>query len=179
MSLTKPDLRKRIRQHRQTMSMEQIAKKSRDLCEMVCATQLYRDARTVYGYLPFRQEVDLRPLLERAMAEGKAVALPKCSGQQMCFIRMKDLTLVQFGAFGAPEPVADAPVDQDAEALVILPGLAFDHQGFRVGYGGGFYDRYLADHPHHPTIGLCFDFQLLEALPRDAHDIPADMVFWT
>jgi len=79
------------------------------------------------------------------------------------------------GAYGIPEPVDDGPEADDPAALVLMPGLAFDPQGHRLGYGGGFYDRFLAAEPH-PTIALCYAFQLLPRLETEAHDIPVDAV---
>ena len=113
--------------------------------------------------------------LRRAQADGKRVAVPKVYGDEMRFLWLDDLQQVAPGAYGIPEPIADGPVAMDETALVLMPGLAFDPEGRRLGYGGGFYDRYLAAHPH-PTIALCYDFQLLPHLDAAAHDIPVDAV---
>jgi 5-formyltetrahydrofolate cyclo-ligase len=96
----------------------------------------------------------------------------------MRFIYLEDLTAVEKGYAGIPEPVADGPVAEDTTALVLMPGLAFDAQGHRIGYGGGFYDRFLEDEPNHPTLALCYDFQMLEHLETEAHDIPVNCVLW-
>ena len=82
------------------------------------------------------------------------------------------------GYCGIPEPIADEPVADDKTALVLMPGLAFDPQGHRMGYGGGFYDKFLEKEPNHPTIALCYGFQMLEHLETEAHDIPVDTVLW-
>lgn len=144
---------------------------------MVLATEKYHQASTVYGYLPFNQEVDLTALLQQALADGKQVALPKCYGREMRFILLNDLSAVQRSTLGAPEPIMDFPIARDETALIILPGLVFDSRGYRIGYGGGYYDRFLANEPTHPTIGLCYDFQLLEQLTPEEHDIPVQTVF--
>lgn len=173
----KQQLRAAVRQKKAAMAPEEIAEKSRQLCQLVLRSEAYRRSRSIYGYLPFNQEVDLRPLLFQAMADGKQVALPKCFGREMRFILMQDLTCVRKSAIGAPEPLADRPVARDKSALVIVPGLVFDRQGFRIGYGGGYYDRFLAEEPEHPTISLCYDFQLIHRLEPEPHDIPVDRVF--
>ena len=173
----KQALRAAVRQQKKAMTPEDIARRSGILCRMVLQTKQYLEASTVYGYLPFNQEVDLTPLLRQAMADGKQVALPKCYGKEMRFIRMSDLTRVRPGAIGAPEPVEDSPVAADPSALVIVPGLVFDRNGFRIGYGGGYYDRFLSAEPNHPTISLCYDFQLTDCLEPEPHDIPVDTVF--
>jgi 5-formyltetrahydrofolate cyclo-ligase len=69
-------------------------------------------------------------------------------------------------------------VADDETALVLMPGLAFDPQGHRVGYGGGFYDKFLAKEPGHPTVALCYEFQVFDALEVDDYDIPVDLVIW-
>ena len=117
-------------------------------------------------------------MLERALAEGKRVAVPKVYGEEMRFIWMTDLSQVDKGYSGIPEPVADGPVADDPHALVLMPGLAFDPQGHRIGYGGGFYDRFLAQEPEHPTVALCYEFQMLEKLETEDFDIPVDLVLW-
>ena len=80
--------------------------------------------------------------------------------------------------YGIPEPIADDPVADDETALVLMPGLAFDPQGHRIGYGGGFYDKFLAADPGHPTLALCYAFQMLPHLETEEFDIPVDTVLW-
>lgn len=177
MNPTKAELRSAVRRRKQTMTAEDIRTRSGKLCSLVLQTEAYRTCKTIYGYLPFNQEVDLLPLLQRALADGKQVALPKCFGREMRFILVSDLSRIQYSPFGAPEPVDDTPKARDGSALVIVPGLVFDRQGYRIGYGGGYYDRFLALEPGHSTIALCYDFQLQDALEPESHDIPVDMVF--
>lgn len=176
--MDKKELRAMIRQKKRAMSEEQILRKSARLGELFAQAPLYRQADTVYGYLPYNQEVRTVPMLERALKDGKRVAVPKVCGDEMVFIYITDLSLVEKGYAGIPEPVADGPVARDETALVLMPGLAFDAQGHRIGYGGGFYDKFLQREPTHPTLALCYDFQLLERLETEDHDIPVDCVLW-
>ena len=117
-------------------------------------------------------------MLEQALKDGKRVAVPKCYGDEMKFIYLDDLTLVEKGYAGIPEPIADGPTGDDETALVLMPGMAFDAQGHRIGYGGGFYDKFLASEPNHPTLALCYSFQMLPSLETESHDIPVDHVIW-
>ena len=174
---SKTEIREAVRRCKQSMTPEDICTRSHDLCQRVLQTEAYRNSKTIYGYLPFNQEVDLFPLLQKALDDGKQVALPKCFGKEMRFIQISDLARIQYSRFGAPEPIDDFPVACDDSALVIVPGLAFNIQGYRIGYGGGYYDRFLAKEPTHPTIALCYDFQLCDALEHEIHDIPVDTVF--
>ena len=106
------------------------------------------------------------------------MAVPKCYGDEMRFIWMDDLSKVEKGYAGIPEPIADDPVADDETALVLMPGLAFDPMGHRIGYGGGFYDKFLAKEPGHPTLALCYDFQMMDHLETEEFDIPVDRVIW-
>ena len=176
--MDKKTLRKKIREQKRAMTPQRIEEASRKLGELFRATELYRNAKTIYGYLPYNQEVRTVPMLEQALADGKRVAVPKVYGDEMKFIYLTDLTQVAEGYAGIPEPVADGPVGDDPTALVLMPGLAFDKEGHRIGYGGGFYDKFLAQEPNHPTIALCYDFQMVSKLPTEEFDIPVDSVLW-
>ena len=174
--LDKKALRREIGAKKRAMSAEEIERASARLAEKFFQTELYRQAKAIYGYLSYNQEVRTEPILRRAQADGKRVAVPKVCGDEMRFLWLDDLQQVAPGAYGIPEPIADGPVAMDETALVLMPGLAFDPEGRRLGYGGGFYDRYLADQPNHPLVALCYSFQLLDHLETEAHDVPVDLV---
>ncbi len=176
--MDKKELRARIREQKRAMTENEIDGKSALLGLKFRASGLYARAKTVYGYLPYNQEVRTVAMLQQAMRDGKRVAVPKVFGDEMRFIYMEDLTAVEKGYAGIPEPVADGPIAADPTALVLMPGLAFDAEGHRIGYGGGFYDRFLEKEPNHPTLALCYDFQMLEHLDTEEHDIPVDQVIW-
>ena len=176
--MDKTSLRKQIREQKRAMTHRQIEIASQKLCQLFLTSELYRQAKTIYGYLPYNQEVRTVPMLEQALADGKRVAVPKVYGDEMKFIYLTDLTQVETGYAGIPEPVEDGPVADDPTALVLMPGLAFDREGHRIGYGGGFYDKFLAAEPTHPTLALCYGFQMVEQLPVEEFDIPVDVVLW-
>ena len=176
--MDKQALRRQIREKKRAMTRQEICDASRRLAEQFFACDAYRNAKTLYGYLPYNQEVRTVPILQQALRDGKRVAVPKVYGDRMRFIYLTDLSAVETGYAGIPEPVADGPVADDPTALVLMPGLAFDRQGHRIGYGGGFYDRFLAQEPDHPTVALCYEFQVLETLDTEEFDIPVDCVLW-
>ena len=176
--MDKKELRRQIRELKRAMTNEQIDAASARLGELFLNCPQYKQAKTIYGYLPYNQEVRTVPMLEQAMKEGKRVAVPKCYGDEMRFIYMDDLSKVEKGYANIPEPIADDPVADDKTALVLMPGMAFTKDGKRMGYGGGFYDKFLASEPDHPTVALCYDFQMVEDLPTEEYDIPVDCVLW-
>ena len=163
--MDKLQLRRSIRERKRAMTEEEIVSRSQKLAELFLASDAYKNATTIYGYLPYNQE-------------GKKVAVPKCYGSEMEFIYLDDLTKVEKGYSNIPEPIEDGPIARDKSALVLMPGLAFDPQGHRIGYGGGFYDKYLSAEPGHPTLALCYEFQMLPHLETEEHDIPVDTVLW-
>ena len=176
--MDKKALRREIREKKRAMSQAEIISRSEKLGELFLKSQAYQNAKTISGYLPYNQEVRTVPMLEQALRDGKRVAVPKIYGDTMRFLYLEDLSKVEKNDMGIPEPVADTPVAEDKTALVLMPGLAFTKQGDRMGYGGGFYDRFLAGEPDHPTLALCYDFQIVDSLPTEEFDIPVDTVLW-
>lgn len=174
--MDKKELRRQIREQKRAMTEAEINAASAKLGELFCSCRQYKDAKTIYGYLPYNQEVRTVPMLEQAMRDGKRVAVPKCYGEEMRFIYMDDLSKVEKGYANIPEPIADEPVADDPTALVLMPGLAFTEDGKRMGYGGGFYDKFLASEPNHPTVALCYEFQMVDYIPTEDYDIPVDCV---
>lgn len=177
--MDKVQLRSYIRTKKRAMTEEQILFASQQLGNQFFNHPLYMNAKTIYGYLPYNQEVRTVPILEQALRDGKRVAVPKVYNDEMKFIYIDDFTLVSKGYAGIPEPIADEPVANDDTALVLMPGLAFDMDGHRIGYGGGFYDRFLAMEPNHPTLALCYDFQVFPRLDTEEFDIPVDCVIFS
>lgn len=176
--MNKKEMRAFIRSKKRAMTENEIVSASRNLGVLFRESELYRKAKSIYGYLPYNQEVRTVEMLEQAIADGKRVAVPKCYGEEMRFIWMDDLSRVAPGYSNIPEPIDDGPIADDETALVLMPGLAFDPQGRRIGYGGGFYDRFLAKEPDHPTLALCYGFQMVEKLETEEFDIPVDQVLW-
>ena len=176
--MDKKALRKQLAEKKRAMTPEQIRDKSEKLTRAFLQTAQYQAAKTLYGYLSYNQEVRTEQILRQALADGKTVAVPKVYGQEMKFILLTDLDRLEKSQMGIPEPIDDAPVADDPQALVLMPGVAFTAAGARMGYGGGYYDKFLAQEPQHPTVALCYDFQMVDALPTEEYDVPVDLVLW-
>lgn len=147
----------------------------------VAGLPAFAGADGVFTYLSFGAEVDTRALIERAWGLGKTVALPRVvpGTRQMRWYAVDSLAGLEHSSFGVEEPAADparevAPADFRAP-VALVPGLAFDREGYRLGYGGGFYDTFLPAFPG-ISMGLCRTAQLAERLPHDTHDVPVDLV---
>lgn len=176
--MDKQQLRKEIREKKRAMTPQQIQEKSQALARQFYAHPLYQNTRCIYGYLPYNQEVRTTEMLAQALADGKRVAVPKVYGDTMRFHYITDLSRVEKGYCGIPEPMGDEPVAGEEDALVLMPGLAFDSKGGRMGYGGGFYDKFLDAERKHPTLALCYDFQMVSCVPVEEHDHPVDAVIF-
>ena len=174
--MDKKTLRRDIGEKKRAMTRAQVEEASARLAANLFESVEYQTARSLYAYLSFNQEVRTEPIIRRAWADGKRVAVPKVIGDEMVFIWIDSFDGLAEGYYGIAEPIEDGPVADDPTALVLMPGLAFDPAGHRVGYGGGFYDRFLQREPSHPLVALCFGFQLLEHVDTEAHDIPVDRV---
>ncbi|OQA20960.1 MAG: putative 5-formyltetrahydrofolate cyclo-ligase [Actinobacteria bacterium ADurb.Bin346] len=140
----------------------------------------YKTADTILLYYPFRSEPDTSIIIKRAISEGKKVALPKISGTALKLYYIND-TLKQLkpGAYGIMEPDEESCVKAHPEDIdiVLVPGVCFDKQLNRIGYGGGFYDRLLPGiSPGAKKISVCFQVQLVDKIPSAGHDVPVDMI---
>ncbi len=141
------------------------------------ASDAWRSAETVFCYVSVGWEIATGPILAAALAEGRRLCVPRClPGGVMHACAVSSPGELRPGALGIPEPGEDCPVVPPEEiGLAVVPGLAFDRSGYRLGRGGGYYDRYL---PllRCPRVGLCQARFLLPALPRGPYDVPVDRI---
>lgn len=184
MQAEKRRLRREISSRLAALKPEERRKEQEALTAGVLNLPEWASARAVLAYLPLPGEFDPRPLLAAALGGGKAIALPRLSeGGGMDFRRVKDLD----GPFprhryGMGEPPESAPPWEPNPAgrkhtLLLLPGLAFDLRGYRLGRGGGFYDAYLARYPRSFTlVATPFRCQIVSSVPRESHDLRADKI---
>ncbi|MBI1952684.1 MAG: 5-formyltetrahydrofolate cyclo-ligase [Candidatus Omnitrophica bacterium] len=178
--MAKKILRERLLQKlRQQPESARLAK-SRKIAGKLRRLALYRKARFLLCYAAFDGEVETRPVLAQALADGKRVAVPVTRSSRKGIIPVEIRGLEELnhrGAFGIPEPAVGRRVPMAAIDLVVVPGLAFDRELRRLGRGGGYFDRFLAKVPRRvPRVGLAFRFQLLKELPWEPHDQPVSKV---
>ena len=179
MEMNKKRLRQALKDKRAALSPE--TKKAWDaaIVKHIAASPEFQNASALLLYAPLKGEIDLLPLVRIARAAGKPVAFPRCDTES-CTMQFYELTAEKRlipGAYGIAEPPADAPLlHPDAKALCILPALSFDLNGNRLGYGKGYYDRFLADFPG-ITLGAVYASFLLRTVPTEAHDRPVALLF--
>ena len=138
----------------------------------------YKKADKLFVYWSVGSEVDTHRIIEDALNRGKKVALPKCTDSQgnMQFYYINSLTDLTEGMYGVMEPIADVIADDyTAESLCLVPALSFDSDGYRLGYGKGYYDRFLSRFTG-VSFGLCYEESLSDKLPRDIYDKKVDYI---
>ncbi|OGG55895.1 MAG: 5-formyltetrahydrofolate cyclo-ligase [Candidatus Handelsmanbacteria bacterium RIFCSPLOWO2_12_FULL_64_10] len=174
----------RVRQEmiarRRTLSAEEVARKGRSILRHLLALPEYRAACLIHSFVSMPDEVDTRALIEEALASGKRVAVPVVQKGR------RDLRHAEIGALGDLRPEGDwglhqppperiRPVSPGEIGLVVVPGLAFDSQGNRVGFGAGYYDRFLKAVAA-PKVAVAYAFQVLREVPTTEQDAPVDVI---
>lgn len=179
---TKTEIRKRILEVRKSLTINEIEVKSEAILQNVLKTPEYIEADNILLYADYNNEVMTRGIFEDALMRNKRVYFPKCDSltNTMVFYRTLSAAQLEKGFMGISEPREDMQQRYrfcaDEDTLVILPGVAFDTSGFRLGYGKGFYDKFLSNKRQLSTMALAFAFQLIEELPSEAHDIKMDKI---
>ena len=168
MSESKKEFRKRVRQMPHTAD-------DRALCCYLLSSEWFLQAHSVMAYAAIPPEADLGPVLEEILKRGKTLLLPRCSPDgTMTARRIRDLLELRPGAYGIPEPGANTPIVPAEEIdLILVPGLAFDRRGGRMGRGKGYYDRFLSGYTG-KTLGICG--VLMQEIPTEPHDRRMDAV---
>ena len=139
----KKEIRKKIFKARKEHTDAWIREKSHVITETLTKLPEYRNAERIMAYADYNHEVITRYMIEQAWKDGKEVAVPKVFGKDMIFYKLTDFSQLESGYFGIPEPREDGETVSWEDAMMIMPGVAFDEKCDRVGYGGGFYDRFL------------------------------------
>ncbi|MBD6616267.1 5-formyltetrahydrofolate cyclo-ligase [Komarekiella sp. 'clone 1'] len=174
---SKAELRRNLLQTRQSMPVREWREKSDRICSNLQTSVLFTQAKTILVYFSFRQEPDLSPLFADTNYRW---GFPRCVGKSLHWHIWTSEDSVQTGAYGINEPHPNAPKIEPVDVdLILVPCVACDYQGYRLGYGGGYYDRLLSlsEWLTKPTIGIVFDFAYLPQLPIEPWDKPLKNVF--
>jgi len=176
----KREIRKRIMTLRNAMTPEEIEAKSGEIVRRLKELREIRESSTLMVYLSFGSEVLTDDLIRWGWAEGKRIVVPFCHPESRvltpCLIG--GFAELETGHYGIREPKSEwlRPVPREEIDAVLIPAVAFDRQGRRVGYGGGYYDRFLPEIPRAARIGAAFACQIVAEILPDPHDVPADRI---
>ncbi|MCF0202281.1 MAG: 5-formyltetrahydrofolate cyclo-ligase [Bacteroidaceae bacterium] len=180
--VVKSDLRNRVRQLKRQCSADILAEHSARISSRLMMESPIKNAGTVLAYYPLPDEVSIIPLIEWLVGNGKRVLLPQVvSGTDMVLREYKSPSDLKAGAYGIMEPQGRVFADYHLIDVGIIPGMAFDRHGHRLGRGKGYYDRFISKafpteecRPH--LIGVAFPFQIMDTIPTDSNDVPVDEV---
>lgn len=176
-------IRKEMLSKRNSMAKDEVKEKSKKITDTLKKIPVYKTSKTIMIYLNFGNEIDSSEIIKDCIDSGKTVVLPYCNHTDKSITPTKiksmdiDLTINKMG-YGQPSEDSLDPVDNSEIDLIILPGLAFDRKGFRVGFGAGYYDRFLGKMNYEATtIGLAYDYQIVDSfIKMESYDIPVDYV---
>ena len=183
-NMDKKELRKLKMKERDGLSAETLQAFSDIITDRILALKEYREAETILCYVSCRSEVRTLKLIEEAVKQGKTIGVPKVNGQDMDFYRIDGPEDLEPGYFGVLEPKTDGKIPMKFESLsvkkclILVPGIAFDRDFNRIGYGKGFYDRFFEKYKDTALIkcGIAFDVQMCDSIETDEFDRPLDMI---
>lgn len=175
--MDKNEVRQLIKAYRQKLTDEDVKIQSRLIIDRLKKSDIYKTSENVFLYISYNREVDTYMLLSQCFMDGKKVYAPKVlSKTDMEFYCIQNEHDLVSGYMGIMEPSDSCEKAKTRDGLFIMPGLAFDYDFHRIGYGGGFYDRYLSEDNTFIKAALAFDFQLLESIPYEEHDLKPDYI---
>ncbi len=175
----KTQLRKALRTSRRSLDREKKADCDAEIQSRVLSLRSYASTDLVFTYVSLDTEVDTLGIIHAAWANGKRVAVPRClpDSNEIEFYIIKSLDDLAPGHFGVLEPIPERceKVGDYSHGLCVVPGLSFDAEGYRLGYGKGYYDRFLKQF-HGVSVGLCYSSGVKWKLPRTSYDVPVDII---
>ena len=175
--MDKKEIRKKIISYKSKLMPLEICRISRPIIDNLIAMPEFLNAEAVFCYMEYNQEIITHPIISKAWEMGKRVAVPKVINKSMDFCRIETFDDVIPGYKGILEPI-DNIIANEKKAFVVMPGLAYDLDFNRIGYGGRFYDRYFAAHADADFFkaALVYDFQIIDHIEPEEHDIPVDAI---
>ena len=171
----KNQLNASIIEKRNSLSKEEILEKSNQIKNKLFSLDSYKKSKTIMFFVSFNSEVNTHDMIKESL-KNKTVIVPKVAHHEIEPSVIIDFDNLIPGKFGVLEPIEAMKIAYKNIGLVLVPGIVFDKEGHRIGYGFGYYDKFLKKVPKAIKIGLAFDFQVVDKIPREIHDVPVDMV---
>ena len=168
--MEKENIRKKFLTIRESLTEEEAENRSQNVCKMLLSMHCFEQSDWLYGYMPIRNEVDIRPFLEHHLHKGKNIALPRVNGDTMEFYQITSFDDLKEGSFHILEPKEECPKVESC-GFMLIPGVVFDLNGGRIGYGKGYYDKYFSTHSHAlEKLGIAYTMQIIEDIPTTSQD---------
>ena len=172
--MNKDEIREKINLVRKNLSKEVIAEKSKKIVDALIKLKEYADAETIMPYISLNIEVDTKEFIKNELLKGRRVVVPFVEGDDIQVSELNELDLIE-GKFGVLEPMKKELYEGKID-VVIVPGVAFDENGSRIGFGKGYYDKFLEKFKDSLRIGLAFEEQIVDFIPSEEHDKSVDMI---
>ena len=179
--MIKKSIRDHILDKRSNLGKEEHNLRSDSIIKKIYESSFYKNSKIIMTFVSFGNEVNTHEFIKESLNKGKRITVP------ITFPKTKDLKAseildfdeLEIGFYNilTPKEQSIRFIDPEEIDLIIVPGLAFDRNGFRVGYGGGYYDRFLSKYPHAIKVAIAFDLQLIDQVPKDHFDIAVDYIF--
>ncbi len=186
---TKNEIRKEILNIRNNLSSELAEQKSRIIIDKIKDTEEYKNSKSIMVYMDFKNEVNTKAFINEALSEGKKIIIPYTDVEKVLIIPVEinsldDLVLCKFGYLEPKKEALNNPYDIEKIELIIVPGVAFDKRKNRIGFGKGYYDKFLRNRNAltkeitlAKAFALAYEFQVFEEIPAEEHDIKMDKIF--
>jgi len=171
----KNQLKELILEKRNSLPKQEIIEKSRKIKGNLSNLDYYKKSKTIMFFVSFNSEVDTHDMIRDAL-KNKPVVVPKVAHHEIEPSLIIDFDNLIPGKFGVLEPIETMKIAYKNINLVLVPGIVFDKEGHRIGYGFGYYDKFLKKVPKAIKIGLAFDFQVVDKIPKETHDVPVDLI---
>ncbi|MDD3818550.1 MAG: 5-formyltetrahydrofolate cyclo-ligase [Actinomycetota bacterium] len=176
----KKSIREKVQRERNNLPVSYREKSSKTIAKKFLNCSFYTSSGNILIYYPFRNEVETTLIIESALKDNKNIILPRVCNKELELYYVTDPEKqLEVGAYGIMEPISSMckPAKISDIEIAIVPGVSFDKKFYRLGYGGGYYDRFLSSIPEKvKKIALCFDIQVVDSLPASSHDIKVDMI---
>lgn len=170
----KNKLRKQFLLQRNNLSDRNI--KNEIIKNKVLNSEVYQKCKIIFTYVNIGSEVDTIEIIKHSLLNNKVVATPKIIENKMIFVKIDSLNDLKLGKFNILESISNNEIKSNEYTMLLIPALVFDKNNYRLGYGGGYYDRYLCNIKCLKKVGLAYDFQIIESVPKNDFDIPVDFV---
>ena len=178
--MEKKKIREQILDNKEKMDEITLKSYSDSIIDKLYSTDYYKKAKTIMTFISFGAEVDTHEFIKTSIAKGKRIVVPITipETKELKLSQVLDFDHLEIGFYDILTPKEEfiSYVDPSEVDLIIVPGVAFDRNGYRIGYGGGYYDRFLANLDHVTKISLAFDMQLISSIPHEHFDIPVNYI---
>ncbi len=172
----KKALRNVLKRQRDALPLEYKHTYDAWICTALEMLIIERNCKVVHTYLPMGSEIDISPLIENLLKNNITVLVPKTlKNRTLEHLVLKSLNELELGVYGTSQPKNGVVFTSEID-LILVPGLAFDNQNYRLGYGGGYYDTFLEQHPTAFKVGIFYPFQEVASVPKEKHDVCLDKI---